>query len=146
MHTCQATQMLICETYVSNHTHAYICILYVKPHACLCVKPRKCKYVKQHARVCVKPCTSLYVKPRTCFYVKLTCQTTQSLYVKPHRHAYMPSHTHAQCQPYDRCRHMVAATGCVLNMFCMGRPLAPAALWGGCFICLAWPALWLRPP
>jgi hypothetical protein len=36
--------------------------------------------------------------------------------------------------------------GCVLNMFGMGRPMAAAALWGACFIGLAWAALWLRPP
>ena len=34
----------------------------------------------------------------------------------------------------------------VLNMFGMGRPMAAAALWGMCLICLAWAALWLRPP
>ena len=36
--------------------------------------------------------------------------------------------------------------GLVLNMFGMGCPMAAAALWGVCLICLAWAALWLRPP
>ena len=36
--------------------------------------------------------------------------------------------------------------GRVLNMSGMGRPMAAAALWGVCLMCLAWAALWLRPP
>ena len=36
--------------------------------------------------------------------------------------------------------------GRVLNMFGMGRPMAAAALWGVCLICLAWAALWPRLP
>ena len=34
--------------------------------------------------------------------------------------------------------------GRVLDMFSMGRPMAAAALWGVCLVCLAWAALWLR--
>ena len=44
--------------------------------------------------------------------------------------------------PYGCSRPM----GRVLNMFGMGRPMAAAALWGVWLICLAWAALWLRPP
>ena len=44
--------------------------------------------------------------------------------------------------PYGCGRHM----GPVLNMFCMGRPMAAAALRGVCLICLAWATLWLWPP
>ena len=44
--------------------------------------------------------------------------------------------------PYGCSRPM----GHVLNMFGMGRPMAGAALWGVCLICLAWAAIWLRPP
>ena len=36
--------------------------------------------------------------------------------------------------------------GHVLNMVGMGHPMAVAALWGACLICLACAALWLRPP
>ena len=36
--------------------------------------------------------------------------------------------------------------GRVLNMFGMGRPMAAAAIWGLCLICLAGGALWLHPP
>ena len=36
--------------------------------------------------------------------------------------------------------------GRVLNMFDMGRPMAPDDLLGVCLICLAWAALWLRSP
>ena len=39
-----------------------------------------------------------------------------------------------------------ALLGLVLNMFGMGCPMAAAALWGVCLICLAWAALWQRPP
>ena len=41
---------------------------------------------------------------------------------------------------------MAAAVGHVLNMFRMGHPIAADALWCVCLICLAWAALWLRPP
>ena len=37
-------------------------------------------------------------------------------------------------------------TGHVLNTFGMGRPMHAVALWGAGFICLAWAALWVRPP